>query len=248
MRYPSSPQHSVTYRFGPGPVTLVVKALIWVNVLLFVLSWLVPGIVPWLGLRPADVFSRLMVWQPVTYMFLHAGTLHILFNMLTLWMFGVELERRWGPRFFLKYYLITGIGAAAITLALAWLPWNAGEAMWSSTTIGASGAIYGLLLAYALCFPDRPILVMVLFPVPAKYAVMIFGAIELMLTIGGGRDRVAYSAHLGGLVVGYLYLRGWRGSPLDAIKYRYVKFRMNRLRRKFDVHTGGRSDWDRRVH
>jgi membrane associated rhomboid family serine protease len=129
MRYPSSSPRTVIYRFGPGPVTLVVKALIWANVVMFVLSWLVPDILPWLGLRPAAVFSRLFVWQPVTYMFLHAGVFHILFNMLALWMFGVELERLWGPRFFLKYYLITGVGAAATTLALALFPGQVGTAM-----------------------------------------------------------------------------------------------------------------------
>jgi membrane associated rhomboid family serine protease len=117
-----------------------------------------------------------------------------------------------------------------------------------AVTIGASGAVYGLLLAYALSFPNRPIYLWALFPVPAKYFVMIMGAIAFMSSVGGDRGGVANSAHLGGLVVGYLYLRVWRGNPLDAIKYRYVKFRMNRLRRKFDVHTGGRSDWDRRVH
>jgi membrane associated rhomboid family serine protease len=248
MRYPSSTPPAVIYRFGPGPVTLVVRALIWANVLLFVLSWLVPDIVLWLGLRPAAVFSRLFVWQPVTYMFLHAGVFHILFNMLALWMFGVELERRWGSRFFLKYYLITGIGAAVTTLALAIVPGQIGAAMRDAITVGASGAIYGMLLAYALSFPDRPIYLWALFPVPAKYFVMIMGAIAFISSVGGDRGGVANSAHLGGLVVGYLYLRVWRGNPLDAIKYRYVKFRMNRLRRKFDVHNGGRSDWDRRVH
>jgi membrane associated rhomboid family serine protease len=115
-------------------------------------------------------------------------------------------------------------------------------------TVGASGAIYGLLLAYALQFPDRPIYLWALFPIPAKYFVMIMGAIAFMSSVGKDQGGVANSAHLGGLVVGYVYLRMWRGRPLDALKYRYVKFRMNRLRRKFDVHTGGRSDWDGRVH
>ncbi len=248
MRYPSSSPRSVIYRFGPGPVTLVVKALIWSNVVMFVLSWLVPDIVRYLGLQPAAVVSRLFVWQPVTYMFLHAGAAHILFNMLALWMFGVELERLWGPRFFLKYYLIAGVGAAATTLSLALVPGHVGTSMRYAVTVGASGAIYGLLLAYALQFPDRPIYVWALFPIPAKYFVMIMGAFAFMSSVGGDQGGVANSAHLGGLVVGYVYLRMWPAHPLDAIKYRYVKFRMNRLRRKFDVHSGGRSDWDRRVH
>jgi membrane associated rhomboid family serine protease len=248
MRYHTSSPRAVVYRFGPGPVTPIVRLLIWSNVVMFAMSWLVPVVVPYLGLQPAAVFSRLFVWQPVTYMFLHAGIFHILFNMLALWMFGVELERRWGSRFFLKYYLVTGIGAAATTLAIALTPGQLGMAIRYAVTVGASGAIYGLLLAYALYFPDRPIYLWALFPIPAKYFVMIMGAIAFMSSVGGEQGGVANGAHLGGLVVGYLYLRVWPARPLDAIRYRYVKFRMNRLRRKFDVHDGGRGDSDRRVH
>jgi membrane associated rhomboid family serine protease len=248
MRYSRPSPRSVVYQFGPGPVTPVVKLLIWMNVVMFVLSWLVPVIVPYLGLQPAAFFSRLFVWQPVTYMFLHAGIFHILFNMLALWMFGVELERRWGQSFFLKYYLVTGIGAAATTLVIALTPGQLGMTIRHSVTVGASGAIYGLLLAYALYFPNRPIYLWALFPIPAKYFVTIMGAIAFLASVGGEQGGVANSAHLGGLVVGYVYLRFWPAHPLDAMKYRYVKFRMNRLRRKFDVHAGGRNDWDRRVH
>jgi membrane associated rhomboid family serine protease len=248
MRYPSSSPRTLAYQFGPGPMTPVVKLLIWANVAMFVLSWLVPDIVGYLGLQPEAVFSRLFIWQPVTYMFLHAGIFHILFNMLALWMFGVELERLWGRTFFLKYYFVTGIGAAATTMMLALAPGDVGAAMRYAVTVGASGAIYGLLLAYALSFPDRPIYMWALFPVPAKYFVMIMGAIAFMSSIGGNQGGVANSAHLGGLVFGYLYLRVWRPHPLSEIKYRYVKWRMNRLRRRFDVHTGGRNDWDRHIH
>ncbi len=111
--------------------------------------------------------------------------------MLALWMFGVELERRWGSRFFLKYYLMTGIGAALTTLALALAPGPFGDAMRDTVTVGASGAIYGLLLAYALYFPDRPIYLWALFPIPAKYFVMIMGAIAFMSSVGGDRGGVA---------------------------------------------------------
>src|ERR1035437_2421403 len=128
-RYPSSSPRTLTYQFGPGPITPVVKLLIWTNVGLFVLSWLMPSIVGYLGLQPDAVFSRLFFWQPVTYMFLHAGIVHILFNMLALWMFGVELERLWGRTFFLKYYFVTGIGAAATTMLLSLFPGEFGGAM-----------------------------------------------------------------------------------------------------------------------
>src|SRR6202008_2334427 len=116
--------------------------------------------------RPADIFGRLYVWQPVTYMFLHAGIFHILFNMLALWMFGVELERMWGSKFFAKYYFVTGIGAAATTLILSVLPVPFASQLYYSLTIGASGAVYGVLLAYAMYFPNRPIYMYFFFPIP----------------------------------------------------------------------------------
>ena len=246
---PRQPSYSrIAYAFGPGPVPPTIKALIWANVLMFVAAWLFPAITLYLGLMPDAVLRRLFIWQPVTYLFLHAGFFHIIFNMLALWMFGVELERRWGTRFFLKYYFVTGIGAALTTIALALLPGSVGGALWYSLTVGASGAIYGLLLAYALAFPDRPIYMYLLFPIPAKYFVMILGGIAFLSSIAGNEGGVANAAHLGGLLFGFLYLRVWRAGPMAEMKYRYVKWRMNRLRRKFDVHQGGRSDWDRHVH
>lgn len=241
--------------FGPGIVTPAVKALIWANVVTFVATSFVPALVAWFGLTPAAVFGRLFLWQPVTYLFLHGSLGHILINMLILWMFGVELERLWGTRFFLRYYFITGIGAAAATLAVSLLPSMVGGRMYVTPTIGASGAIYGLLMAFAIYYPSRPILMFFLFPVPAKYFVMILGAIAFLMSTGPG-DGIAHTAHLGGLVVGYLYLRRGR-LPLGIgragvkaeLKYRYVKWRMNRLRKRFEMHPGGRDrDWERRIH
>ncbi len=113
--------------------------------------------------------------------------------------------------------------------------------------MGASGALYGILLAFALYYPERPILMFMLFPVPAKYFVMIIGAISF-LSATSGAPHVAHAAHLGGMAFGYLYLKGGGGGLSAEIKYRYVKWKMNRLRRKFDVYSGGRSDWDRKVH
>jgi membrane associated rhomboid family serine protease len=247
-RYPSPSPRTLAFQFGPGPITQAVKFLIWANVACFVLSWLAPAIVPYFGLSPAAVFTRLWVWQPVTYLFLHADAFHILFNMLALWMFGVELERLWGRTFFLKYYFVTGVGAAATTLLLTLVPGGYGEVLWNTLTVGASGAIYGLLLAYGLYFPDRPIFFMGLFPIPARIFVLIMGGIALLSSMGGHDGGVAYTAHLGGLVFGYLYLRVWRNRPLAEVKYRYFKWKMNRVRRKFDVYSGGRNDWDRNVH
>ena len=237
---------AMSYSFGPGPMTPAVKVIIWTNIAMFVLSlFFQQQLNTYLGLIPQAVLERGWLWQVGTYMFLHAGPMHILFNMLGVWMFGTELERMWGTQAFAKYYAITGVGAGLVAVAASFLPIGALAASYSSVTIGASGALFGLLLAYAMRWPERPIL-LILIPVPAKYFVMIYGALALLSVTD---PRVSASAHLGGLLVGYLYLRNGRGGGITAeIKYRYLKWKMNRLRRKFDVYSGGKSDWDRHVH
>jgi membrane associated rhomboid family serine protease len=246
---PRSPRvSSIAYSFSPGPITPAVRLLLWANGVVWIATLLFPRLVEWLGLVPEYVLHQYWLWQPVTYMFVHArNPTHILFNMLGLWMFGVELERMWGTRFFARYYAITGVGAGLTTILVSLLPFGPTTATYYSVTIGASGALFGLLLAYALYFPNRPILMFLLFPIPAKYFVMIIGGIAF-LTAADGSGSVAAATHLGGIIVGYLYLRGGVGGLTAEIKYRYLKWKMNRLRRKFDVYSGGRSDWDRRVH
>jgi len=241
-RYPGS---GVRYAFGPGGISPAVKLLIIINVGLSLLNLIVGDMMTLrLGLSPQAVFEQLAVWQPVTYMFLHStgGVTHVLFNMLALWMFGTDLERTWGTRFFVKYYFVTGIGAAATSLALSLFV----DGVYYSITVGASGAIYGLLLAYALYFPHRSIMLYFIFPIPARVFVMIVGAIAFLSSLSGPGGGVAHAAHLGGLVVGYLYLKGLRSRPMDEIKYRYLRWKMGRARSKFDVYSGGRSsddDW-----
>ena len=234
-------------------MTPVVKALILANIAGFVGTWLAEmvsvDLVGMLGLRPVDILTRFQLWRGVTYLFLHAGLFHLLFNMLALWMFGVEMERRWGSKYFLKYYFVCGIGAAVTVLVLSLLPFFADTTLYTSLTVGASGAIYGVLLAFGLYFPTRPILMFFVFPVPAKYAVMIMGAIALYSSMTGA-DGVAHAAHLGGLVAGYLFLKGGRLHLMSEIQYRVAKWRVNRIKRRFDVYEGGRriDDVDRRVH
>ncbi len=239
-------------------MTPAIKALIIANIVVFVATWVarsidVAGV---FGLRPAEVFEQFQIWRLVTYMFLHGGIFHILFNMLALWMFGVELERIWGSRYFLKYYFVSGVGAGVTMLLVSLLPAQPFSGMYYALTVGASGAVYGVLLAFALYFPHRPIVLFFLFPVPARYAVMIMGGIALLSAMesGGG---VAHAAHLGGLLAGYLYLKGYlslkggRVHLLSEIQYRFLKWRINRARRRFDVYPGGRGrpdDVDRRVH
>ncbi|HTM30960.1 MAG TPA: rhomboid family intramembrane serine protease [Vicinamibacterales bacterium] len=243
---------SYAYQFGPGPVSPAVKVLLITNVVTWLINMLAPAMTLKLGLSPKDVFTGFAIWQPFTYMFLHdtSGFGHILFNMLALWMFGTELERTWGTRFFTKFYLVTGVGAAATTLLLSLVS----PAIYYSLTVGASGAIYGLLMAWAMYFPHRTILFWGIFPIPARVFVFIMGAIAFLSSLGGPGSGVAHIAHLGGLVVGYLYLKSLRVRPLDELRYRWLRWRMGKARSRFDVYSGGKSDddwkkeWKKHIH
>ena len=140
-------------------------------------------------------------WQLVSYMFLHGGLGHVFFNLFALWMFGQAIENYWGTKRFVWFYFLTGIGAAVLHMFI-----GAGGA----PTVGASGAVYGILLAFGMMFPERPI--MLLFPpipIKAKYFVAIFGGIELLNGVLGTQTGVAHFAHLGGMIVGYILIKYW---------------------------------------
>ena len=244
-RYAPSP---MSVSFGPGPMTPAVRAIIFANIGAFIVTLLSPALViDWLGLSPFAVFEQGRVWQPLTYLFIHSptGFTHILFNMLSVWMFGVELERRWGTMPFVKYYFVTGLGAALSTIAVSFLPFDAAARGYNETTIGASGAVYGLLMAWAMLFPNRQILFMFIFPLKARVFVLILGAIALLSALAASGGPVANLAHLGGLVAGWIYLKGPGNLRLE-LKYQLSRWRMARLRRRFDVHQGGKDKW--RVH
>ena len=252
MRRPTATS-TFGYSFGPGPLTPAVKAIILANVAMFLAEFVIQrtagiSLNDVFGLRPVAVLQGLQVWLLVSYMFLHGGVFHILFNMLALWMFGVELERMWGTRYFTKFYFVTGIGAGVVHILASLTPF--GASAYVLPTVGASGAIYGILLAYAMYFPNRPILMYFFFPIPAKYFVLIIGTISFLAATDGSGSGVAHTAHLGGLLVAYLYLKkGPRVNLMAEVKYRYLKWRINRMRRRFDVYSGGRAnDVDRRVH
>jgi len=245
-RYPS--RYVSSYSFGPGGISTAIKALIGANVALFLVQFFAPAVTDVLGLRPTFVVRYFWVWQLATYMFLHGGVFHIVFNMLALWMFGTELERRWGTPFFLKFYAVTGIGAGVLTVLFSLLPFAAAQQLYQANIIGASGAIFGLLLAYALYFPERQIYMYLVFPIPARVFVAIIGAIAFLSSLGDS-GGVASVTHLGGLAVAYVYLKSGRMHPISEIKYRYLKWKINRVRKKFDVYSGGRADdYDHRVH
>ena len=212
-------------------MTPAVKLLIITNVVVFVINLIVPAMTLRLGLEPRAVFEDFAFWQPFTYMFLHSitGVGHVLINMLSLWMFGTELERTWGTRFFTKYYFVTGVGAAATSLLLSLFV----DGIYYSVTVGASGAIYGLLLGYGMYFPNRPIYLYFIFPIPAKYFVMIVGAIAFFSALGGPGGGVAHAAHLGGLMVGYLYLKGLRARPIFQRNQRSFSSSSGRARSPF---------------
>lgn len=149
---------------------------------------------------PRDAVMGLQIWRFATYMFLHVGFSHIAFNMFGLWMFGTQVERLWGSRTFLIYYFVCGLGGAAAYGAFNLAGMNAFSPM-----MGASGAVYGLLLAFGLSFPDAIILAFMIFPMKAKYFVALYGLIEL-LSIRSG-STIAHVAHLGGMLAGFIFLR-----------------------------------------
>ncbi len=219
------------YRSGFGPfafqLTRWVKGLIAVNVVLYILLW--SGAIPfqfaidYLGFNVAQAIKE--PWTIITYMFVHAGFFHVLLNMLMLFFFGPPLEARWGGKEFIKYYMICGVGGALFTLVFG-----------GGTIVGASGAVFGVMLAYALNWPNSLIWIYAIFPVKAKYVVLFLGALSFFSAFAGASDGIAHFAHLGGLVVGYVYLKkGWQ------VEARWADLRRRLRRRKLRVVEGGSS-------
>ena len=218
-----------------------VKWLLIVNAALYVVDFFAQV---WFGVRlfepfylvPAQVLMHGRIWQLVTYMFLHSVIVyHVLFNMLCLWLFGMDLERAWGTARFLRYYFLCGVGAGVCVVLVALLrPIDMNMA-----TLGASGAVLGLLLAYGVMYPDRIILFMLIFPLKAKYVAMICGAIAFFGSWQGG-SGVSHVAHLGGMVVGYIYLKTRLKvnlpGPFATLRRQFRNWRTERARRKFQVY------------
>lgn len=216
----------------------MVKYLVIANLAVFVWQSFAgaPEIVQIFGLTPYLVIRKLFLWQLMTYLFLHGDFFHVLFNMFALWMFGSELERHWGSREFLKFYLITGMGAGVFSVVL-----EPGSLI---PTIGASGAVYGILMAYGMMFPERYIYLYFLFPVKVKYFVAALGLLAFVSTLGSPGSTIAHIAHLGGMVVAFLYLRHW--LSLSGIRQAYYRWRMKKLRSKFRVYKGEDKDRQKR--
>ena len=191
-----------SFQLGPGVISPVVKYLLIINGAVFLIQ-IISNVflASVLGLVPARFIGEFpkYIFQPLTYMFLHANFLHIFFNMFTLWMFGTEIEYSWGSKEFLKFYLLCGIGGALFSLVF--------NPNMTYPIIGASGAIYGVLVAYWLMFPGRILLLFFILPMQVRWAIPLFA---LMNFFASG-PNVAHLAHLGGAVVGLAYIKlDWR--------------------------------------
>lgn len=191
----------------------VIKNLLILNGLFF-MAQLVPStaelLMYWLALWPIGIpdlpgYPSFWPWQIVSYSFLHGGFGHLFFNMFALWMFGVQVENSWGSRRFATFYFICVIGAALMQLIVASLDPGI------YPTVGASGGVFGILLAFGMMFPNQPIYIYFLFPIKAKWLVIGYGAIELWAGITGTQAGVAHFAHLGGMLFGFLLIQFWRG-------------------------------------
>jgi len=228
--------------FGLGlRPTPMVKRLLIANTIVFVVALFVPEfMVDWFAFKPREIALR--PWGPLTYMFLHVDLGHLFFNMLMLFFFGPPLEAKWGEREFLKFYLVCGVGGAA--LSYVFLP---------NSMIGASGALYGIMLAFAMNWPNAPIYVFGIFPVLAKYLVG-FMALATLLSAWGstqGGSSIAHFAHLGGLIAGYLYLKlDWRTSKavpgVPTAARRNKKRSLAIVPRDDDPEESAGSTWSRR--
>jgi membrane associated rhomboid family serine protease len=188
-----------------------------------------------LGLVPSGVVPGLRLWQPVTYLFLHGGIGHLFINMFMVWMFGRNLEEVWGQRRFLNYFFLCGVGAGLITVVVKFVPLLWGHAPSDIPTIGASGAIFGILIANAVLFPDRQIWILFfLVSIPMRVFVAVMCLIEFISTLGASGDNVSHLCHLGGMLVGWLYLR--RGSFLFRVRNEVADWRYQRNRKRFQVY------------
>lgn len=192
----SHSDHGPSWRVYTPSTT--VNKIILLNVIVHVAKYFASApmaIVYYFGLSPSIVVTKFYVWQPLTYMFLHADFWHIFFNMLMTWFLGTTLERVWGPKRFLIYYIVCGLGGAAFSFIFTFD---------GPPVIGASAAVFGLYLAYAMMFPDNYVYLYFLFPIRAKYLVTFLAVIQLLHGIAGSAG-IAYFAHLGGMAAGLLF-------------------------------------------
>lgn len=243
-------QQQLNINFSLTPTVrwlIIINVVVWVCFQLLLEGY---GGVPfnrYFALYPGKLIYEFFVWQPFSYMFLHALQVsHILFNMMMLWFIGVELEQRWGWKFFLSYYMICGAGAGILYsfIMAIYSSITGGQTGLVVPVVGASGAIFGMLLAYGILFGERTMYFMAIFPMKAKIFVTILGAIEVvsMLTAGVTGGEVANLAHLGGLLTGYLTLLVWTRIQQSQWKKTAKKKGAGKLRLVVDNEKPTRDD------
>jgi membrane associated rhomboid family serine protease len=213
---------------------IIISCAIWFFGQIIAEHFLKVPISRYFALYPAKVILDFQIWQLGSYIFLHSlQVTHVVFNMITLWYFGSELENHWGKKFFLSYFLITGIGAAVIYCvgSFIYFMFNPQSSLMVVPVMGASGSVFGLLLAFGVIFGERIIHFLMVFPMKAKYFVLLIGAIEMasLLTADVNGGDVAYLAHLGGILSGFLTLQGWNWVKRWQWNYRAKKRKNLRL-------------------
>jgi membrane associated rhomboid family serine protease len=242
-----------TVRFGPPVTPNVIKQLLIANLAVFVAQALFPVLWQLGSVTPYLFWRQGYLWQPFTYMWLHAGLMHIAFNMLALWMFGSPIALLWGEKKFLRFYLLCGFGAGLIIVSWPAIPVVFGTSVpqgYLIPTLGASGAVFGVLLAYSLTWPDRTI--MLLFP-PIPIKAIYFIPFILVMGWVGGPANVSHVGHLGGVVVGWILLRRMGttgGITFKSLQHRWRRYKMRRnLRavRMEELRSRRRSDDDHRT-
>lgn len=213
-----------SYSFGGYHLTPWVKRLLIANIAVFAATFAMPWLIEYLAFAPSRVFFQ--PWTVITYMFTHGGFWHIFFNLLALFFFGPPIEERWGSKEFIKYYFICGLGGAALSFLFAF----------NSAVVGASAAVYGVMLAFAMMWPDIPIYIWGIFPVKAKWLVIALAVLSFVSAFGGSSDGTAHFAHLGGFAAGFLYIKldAATGGPWQKMK-RLI------ARRRFKVVPGAGS-------
>jgi membrane associated rhomboid family serine protease len=219
-----------TSSFGPPLTPPVVQHLIIANVVVFITSLMVPGLRDLGAVRPAYVWQLGHLWTPFTYMWFHADLMHLAMNMFMLWMFGSQVALAWGTKKFLRFYLICGFGAGIVISTWPYLIMNLSPNALLIPTIGASGAVYGVLLAYSLIWPDR-VIALIFPPITFRAIWLIPGMFGMTLLFGG--SGISHIGHLGGVLVGWLYLRrsgeaGSRTLSRGHLKYRWNRFKMRK--------------------
>jgi len=189
------------FSYKPRLFTNAIKVLISINFVIFILQTLSRSetlFFPLFGLVPKLVWSEKMIWQPVTYLFFHGGIWHVLINMFVLWMFGSELERLWGKNHFLKFYFITGVGSGLATMLV--------NVQSITPVVGASGAVYGVLLAYGLTYPNRTVYLYGIIPIKSLWFVLGIGFIAFMSSFDN-MSQVSHITHLSGMLIGYFMIK-----------------------------------------